>query len=90
MIIQFSIENYLSFKSKTELSLESGERLRKFNDTNTMKVKDIRLLKNIVLFGPNGSGKSNVINALQTFKNLVLKKHHLLLQIYHTFHFYLI
>lgn len=72
MLIQFTIENFASFKSKNTLSMEKGQRLRKYNDTNTMIINDVGLLKNAIIFGPNGSGKSNLIFALSSLRKLVL------------------
>lgn len=72
MLINFNVRNFLSLKENTELSLEAGERLRKFNDTNTIKIGKLRLLKNIIIFGPNGSGKSNLIMALGQMRRIVL------------------
>lgn len=72
MLIHFNFNNFLSFKEETFFSLVSGERLRKFNSTNTFKKNGIRLLKNVILFGPNGSGKSNIIGALHMMKDIVL------------------
>lgn len=74
MLIQFTMENFLSFKEETTLSLEAGLRMRKFNDTNTFKAKNHRLLKNVNLFGPNGSGKTNILQGLRLFKKLILRK----------------
>lgn len=72
MLIQFSLENFLSFKNKNVLSMETGERLRKFNDTNTMTLNGNRLLKNVIIFGANGSGKSNLLSGLSTMRKMVL------------------
>lgn len=72
MLIDFTVENYASFKEKNVLSAETGARLRKFKDTNTFKSNEFSLLKSLALFGPNGSGKSNMINGLKNMRNMVL------------------
>ncbi len=71
MLIDFEVENFLSFKNKTTLSLEKGERLRKFNSTHVFDKEGYSLLKNITIFGPNGSGKTNIITAFHIFSQLI-------------------
>lgn len=73
MLIQFSVENFLSFKTQSTLSLEKGQRLRKHNESHTMEINNVGLLKNIIIFGPNGSGKSNLLAAFNNFRMMILK-----------------
>lgn len=73
MLIDFSVKNFASFKNLTTLSAETGERLRKLKETNTFQNKNPKLLKSLFLFGPNGSGKSQLIKALGTMQNIVIK-----------------
>ncbi|OTO64771.1 hypothetical protein A5815_002585 [Enterococcus faecium] len=76
LLINYTFDNYLSFKQKTNLSLETGDRLRKFPE-NTINVerlnsnRSINLLKNIIIFGGNGSGKSNLLSSLALMKHIV-------------------
>ena len=76
MLINYTFNNYLSFKQETTLSLETGDRLRKYSD-NTMSVdvanskNKIDLLKNIIIFGGNGSGKSNLLSSLSLMKTII-------------------
>lgn len=72
MLIDFTVNNYASIKDYVTLSAEVGERLRKFNETNTIIKNHQRLLKNLLIFGANASGKSNIIGALKLMKHLVL------------------
>ena len=64
MIVEFTIKNYRSFKSKFTLSMEA-EGLR----TNTHKLikapHGSDLLPSAGIFGGNASGKSNIFKALQ-------------------------
>lgn len=76
MLIDFSVKNFTSFKNLTTLSAETGERLRKFRETNTFQDKDPNLLKSLLLFGPNGSGKSQLIAALGTMQMIVTSPTH--------------
>lgn len=72
MIVDFTLENFRSFKDQEILSAEAGERLRKFNASNMMLINKTRILKNLLLFGTNGSGKSNVLIALKLMKQMIL------------------
>lgn len=72
MIVDFTVENFRSFKNQEILSAEAGERLRKYNASNTLMINKTRLLKNLLLFGPNGSGKSNMLIALKLMKQMIL------------------
>lgn len=72
MLIDFTVNNFASFKDTTILSAETGSRLRKFKEKNTFQTKSPNLLKSLFLFGPNGSGKSQLIRALGTMQELVL------------------
>lgn len=72
MIVDFSVKNFRSFKDKVILSAEAGERLRKYNETNTEVIDGKRLLKSVFLFGPNGAGKSNLLRGLNLMKEMVL------------------
>lgn len=62
MLIQFSVENFRSFKEKAVLSLEASQDTEK-EDHVVVAGKD-RILKNIVIFGANAAGKSNIFRAL--------------------------
>lgn len=66
MLVQFSVENYKSFKDERTFSFLST------SDTslleNTFEVNDkARLNKTSVIYGANASGKSNVFKALTFF-----------------------
>ncbi len=72
MLIDFSMTNFKSFKDETTLSAETGERLSRLKQTNTLNENGYGLLKNLLIFGPNGSGKSNLLLGLRTMKQMVL------------------
>ena len=73
MLIQFSVENYLSIKDKVVLSLlasrdsEHPEHLIWGGNKN--------YLKSAVIYGANASGKSNVLNAFWFMLSYVLTSH---------------
>jgi len=65
MLIEFSVENYLSFKDMVTLSLEAST--EKGLDSNVIKGaqnSDFNLLKSVHIYGPNASGKSNLFKAI--------------------------
>ncbi|MBQ5944400.1 MAG: ATP-binding protein, partial [Bacteroidales bacterium] len=76
MIIQFSIENYLSFKSQNILSLVSTPLREDATLTENVQIPvadtDVTLLKSALILGSNASGKSNVIKAFDFFKRFII------------------
>lgn len=62
MLIQFSFENYRSFKNPETLSMMASS--GKENLNNTFDTSAGRLLKSVAVFGSNAAGKSNLIKAL--------------------------
>jgi len=71
MLVEFRIKNFRSFRDEQVLSLVAN------NDTtlskNCFAVGKLRLLKAAGIYGHNASGKSNLINAMDTMRDLVLK-----------------
>ncbi|EKY8307107.1 ATP-binding protein, partial [Listeria monocytogenes] len=72
MLIDMKVKNFLSYSDEEYFSMETGERLRKYNDTHTLFAGKTRLLKNAILFGANASGKTNIFAALSRMRNMVL------------------
>ncbi len=77
MLINFSVENFLSFKEEATLSLvaSNGKELREthvFTPELENEVKSFDLLRSAVIYGPNAGGKTNLLNALSTMKKVVL------------------
>ncbi len=75
MLIEFTVENFLSFREKTTLSLISTKR-EELKDSNTFDPKapsSPTLLQSSVIYGANAAGKSNLIKALKMMKQLILK-----------------
>ncbi|MCC4771289.1 AAA family ATPase [Methanosarcina sp. DH2] len=63
MIIEFSVENFLSFKERVTLSMDSSS--SKKIPQNIIKVPNNgRLLKSVAIYGANSSGKSNLLKAI--------------------------
>ena len=76
MILQFSIENFLSFKEQNTLSMVATSLREDATLTENVEVPvgdtGINLLKSAVILGPNASGKSNVIKAFDFFKRFIV------------------
>lgn len=72
MLLEFSVGNFLSFKTKTTLSLAATS-IKEYVDTNIFSTERHDLLKGAVIYGANASGKSNFIRAMSTMRRLVLQ-----------------
>jgi uncharacterized protein len=67
MLLEFSVENFLSFKEKTTFSMLPHESYKELLDGNVSETggsRVPRVLNSAVIFGPNASGKTNFIKAL--------------------------
>lgn len=72
MIIDFTVENFLSFKESQTLSLVAQPPY----DNHPSHILDtpddkIKLLKAVVIYGANASGKSNLLSALNYLRHIV-------------------
>jgi AAA15 family ATPase/GTPase len=72
MLLKFSVENYLSFKDLSTLSMIGVKSFKEHLDINTFEVDKIRVLKTAVLYGNNASGKSNFLEAMSFMKAAVI------------------
>jgi AAA15 family ATPase/GTPase len=77
MLIQFTVENFRSFRSSQTFSMVASSRLRRLKQSNTFTptAKDLKvpdLLRCAAIFGANASGKSNFVKALQFVESMVL------------------
>lgn len=73
MLIEFKIENFLSFKDLTTLSMVAAKSFKEHLDTNVIKTEgNISLLKSAVIYGNNASGKSNLLEAMGFMRQTVL------------------
>ncbi|MFA8341390.1 MAG: ATP/GTP-binding protein [Rhodothermaceae bacterium] len=74
MLIRYSIENFLSFKNRAELSLiPSKVRSLKHHKILGKNKYDIDVLKTAVLYGANASGKSNLIKSIYFAKKMIIE-----------------
>jgi len=64
MLIEFSIENFLSFKDLTTLSMVVAKSFKEHQDSHLIRTGgNLNLLKTAVIYGNNASGKSNLLEA---------------------------
>jgi hypothetical protein len=72
MLLQFVVENYLSFRDRTVLSLLTAEAVEHRPNQVLRGPGDIDVLRCVALYGANASGKSNLVQALRFARDLVL------------------
>lgn len=73
MLVEFSVENFLSFREPVRLSLVKGHG-NELIDSNTIAhnvPSTPSLVRSAAIFGPNAAGKSNLIKAMQFMVRLV-------------------
>lgn len=70
MLVQFTFDNYRSFKDSLQFSMVSGTG----NRLNCFNAKGLSLLSSAVIYGANASGKSNFLRAFDFMKTLVLNQ----------------
>ncbi|WP_338553511.1 ATP-binding protein [Paenibacillus sp. KS-LC4] len=72
MLVQFSVENFLSFKEKMTFNMTTHKSMNEHEETHVFEHEDFRFLKSAVLYGANASGKSNLFVAMGRMKMLML------------------
>ena len=73
MLIEFNVENFLSFKEMTSLSMVSAKAFKEHESTHLIDAdKNFKLLKSAVIYGNNASGKSNFMKAMSFMKATVI------------------
>ena len=78
MLLNFSAGNYKSFIEPFSFSLRTAPKQKGLDYsvlTEKIGSKAIKGLCSSVIYGPNASGKTNIIGALDTFKEIVLRGH---------------
>ena len=66
MLIEFSVENYLSFKDRQTISMvASPDKDLPENVIENAQGSGLNLLKSAAIYGANASGKTNLVKALQ-------------------------
>ena len=75
MLIEFTVQNFLSFREPAHFSLVKGSS-SELEDTNVIVHDTLgtpSLLRSAAVYGPNAAGKSNLIKAMQVMKQMVVK-----------------
>ena len=72
MIIQFSVENYKSFKEEVIFSFIGSNTAKELEDSNIFIWNDYKVLKSNAIYGANASGKSNLLKAIKDMKGIVV------------------
>ncbi len=78
MLIEFSVQNFRSFKDLTVFSMVAAPKLKSrdsvVDERNLIHVDGgPLLLSTAAIYGANASGKSNLVNALVIMEDLVLR-----------------
>jgi len=72
MLLQLAVENYLSLRDRTVLSMLADHRVaHRPEQIATTNGRDV--LRTVALYGANGSGKSNLVKAFRLIKEMVLE-----------------
>ena len=74
MLLNFSLENYRSFKERQYFSMEANATEAKPSNAVTLHLdsgEQLRLVKSAAIFGANASGKSNLIRAFYSLRRLL-------------------
>jgi AAA15 family ATPase/GTPase len=76
MLIEFSVENYRSFKDHATLSMVASKitaKDKQLDEENVIRIDDqLALLKSAAIYGANASGKSNLVDAIRFMRGFVL------------------
>lgn len=73
MLIEFSLDNCLSFKTPNSLRMNAGTIKEHIENVYyPYFFKDVKLVKSAVIYGPNASGKSNLLKAFRFMQQFVL------------------
>jgi AAA15 family ATPase/GTPase len=75
MLVQFAVENFLSFKAKTTFSMvaDGGDRQHPLHVLTDEIGKAPPLLRAAAIYGANAAGKSNLVNAILFAQNLIVQ-----------------
>jgi AAA15 family ATPase/GTPase len=72
MLLEFNVENYLSFKNRVVFSMIASS-INEHEESNVFAYRSKeRFLKSAAIYGANGSGKSNLLKAMRFMKSFVL------------------
>ncbi|MDR2728355.1 MAG: ATP-binding protein [Chitinispirillales bacterium] len=84
MLVEFKVKNYKSFAEETIFSMVAAQKQKgldysllkkkvRIKVDGKIKKKTINGLCSSVIYGPNAAGKTNIIGAMETLKEIVLR-----------------
>lgn len=76
MLIQFSVNNFRTFKDRATLSFVASNYDKDTREQENISHNEkygLRLLKSAIIYGANASGKSRLVHALKFMKDFVIK-----------------
>lgn len=72
MLVEFQVENYLSYRDANTLSMVASGQVSEHSETNVISTGRIPILKSAVIYGANASGKSNLLSAMANMRWFVI------------------
>lgn len=75
MLVEFSVENYLSINDRVTLSMVASKDNSHDNNVIENIDKKLNFLKTAVIYGANGSGKTNVLKAIRFLSYFIRTSH---------------
>jgi len=76
MLLEFKVKNYKSFKDECVFSMTPAPKQKDLNYSilsEKIGKEEYKGLCSAVIYGPNASGKTNIIGAMESFKQIVLR-----------------
>ena len=70
MLINLTIENFLSFDAPVSFSMEAGRKTSR-HENHISNVNGISVLRGAAIYGANASGKSNILKAIDIFRQML-------------------
>ncbi len=78
MLLEFRVKNYKTFKDELVFSMIPAPKQKGLDYSilhEKIGNKSYKALSSAVIYGPNAAGKTNIIEAMDTFKSIVLRGH---------------
>lgn len=70
MLINLTIENFLSFDAPVSFSMEAGRKTSR-HENHMRKIGGISVLRGAAIYGANAAGKSNILKAIDIFQQML-------------------
>ena len=70
MLINLTIENFLSFDAPVSFSMEAGRKTSR-HENHVRKIGGISVLRGAAIYGANAAGKSNILKAIDIFQQML-------------------